>query len=526
VSILCLAVPPADAEVAVKPKDDGRYRVEFRYVAPAGTRSVSVAGEFNEWRPDQLTLAGPDASGTWTTAVVLAAGRYEYKYFVNGTQWIADPDNPHTAGEFGNSVVFVGIPAPTPGVQLPGPTPRPSPTPAPAASLDDLPAELQELSRRLNAASNPDPVGEASAWLSAYAMPSFDATHCSFVFQAPTEVTPSLVFIVRGREQRMAMVQIAPKARLFARSFVTEQLPPEVAYHYELRKGDQSIAILDPYAWSVTSRNGRPANAVVRPGDRAGRIELIPGVRPADGSLMPRDIYVYLPPGYDAEPERRYPVLYLHDGQNCWDDPVDPFGRGGWRINRIADRAIAQGEIEPFIGVAAANTPDRLNEYTPGRNMADGLSHPYLRFLLTELKPAIDARYRTLPDATHTAMMGASLGGSISFQAAMTMPDRIGAAVCMSSSFMFPDEGKLTYRELVKRVGKVNVRLYVDHGTGGKGQDGAPFSREVVAALREAGWRDGADFEYFEDVGATHDEHAWRKRVPRVLRFLYGRRSP
>ncbi|MBA2431241.1 MAG: hypothetical protein H0V56_03905, partial [Chthoniobacterales bacterium] len=132
-----------------------------------------------------------------------------------------------------------------------------------------------------------------------------------------------------------------------------------------------------------------------------------------------RDVLVYLPPGYRRSRTRRYPVLYLHDGQNVF-DAATSFGGVEWGADETAQRLVNEELIEPLIIVAVANTgPDRIHEYAPSRGQLEsgkrkrskGLLRHYGRFLINELKPFIDARYRTLTEAQYTGLGGSSLGG-------------------------------------------------------------------------------------------------------------------
>src|SRR6266550_8256995 len=134
-----------------------------------------------------------------------------------------------------------------------------------------------------------------------------------------------------------------------------------------------------------------------------------------------RDVLVYLPPGYRRFSLRRYPVLYLHDGQNVF-DAATSFAGVEWGVDETAQRLIRRKLIEPLIIVAVANTgPDRIHEYAPTRCIIDskakrkkrsrGLARKYGKFLIQELKPFIDSKYRTKPEAEFTGLGGSSLGG-------------------------------------------------------------------------------------------------------------------
>jgi len=126
-----------------------------------------------------------------------------------------------------------------------------------------------------------------------------------------------------------------------------------------------------------------------------------------------RDVLVYLPPDYGSNPDRRYPVLYMHDGENVFDASTSFLGVE-WGADETAERLIGEGKMEPIIIVAISNTDLRMDEYTPTRDAhfgAGGRGGDYGRFMVEELKPFIDGTYGTLPDKGHTGVAGSSLGG-------------------------------------------------------------------------------------------------------------------
>jgi predicted alpha/beta superfamily hydrolase len=128
------------------------------------------------------------------------------------------------------------------------------------------------------------------------------------------------------------------------------------------------------------------------------------------------DLLVYLPPGYEAQGEGRFPVLYMQDGQNLF-DPETSFIKGNyWRMGETADALIEAGAIEPLIIVGIYNTGDkRIDEYTPveDKRLGGGHADAYGRMLVEELKPFIDAQYQTLPGPENCGMGGSSLGGLV-----------------------------------------------------------------------------------------------------------------
>src|SRR5207302_853409 len=163
-----------------------------------------------------------------------------------------------------------------------------------------------------------------------------------------------------------------------------------------------------------------------------------------------RDILVYLPPGYRRFLRRRYPVLYLQDGQNLF-DAATAFAGVEWGVDETAQRLIRRKLIEPTIIVAIANTgPDRIHEYAPTRGIIDskakrkkrsrGLARKYGKFLIQELKPLIDSKYRTKPEAEFTGLGGASLGGLLVMTLGLWFPNVFSRLAVMSPSVWWDDE--------------------------------------------------------------------------------------
>jgi predicted alpha/beta superfamily hydrolase len=235
-------------------------------------------------------------------------------------------------------------------------------------------------------------------------------------------------------------------------------------------------------------------------------------------------VLVHLPPGYAGEPQRRYPVIYLQDGQNLF-NPETAFVRGqDWRAHETADRLTGLGAVEPVILVAVHNTgSERLYEYTPWENRAGqgGGAARYLRLLAEELKPMIDREYRTRSGAGDTAIGGSSLGGLLSLYAGLSRPDVFGQAAAMSPSVWW--SGRRILRHIRRMPAKPPLRLWLDTGTaeGDSPRRVLEDTRALRDALLEKGWRAGVDLEYLEAEGAGHDERAWGARFGQVLRFLF-----
>lgn len=230
----------------------------------------------------------------------------------------------------------------------------------------------------------------------------------------------------------------------------------------------------------------------------------------------PRDVTVWLPPSYEKDTRQRYPVLYLHDGQNII-DPSTSFLGADWRVDEVVDSLIRAQKMEEIIVVGIYNTPDRTPEYSDTE-----LGHAYADFVINHLKPMIDSTYRTKPEAKNTAVMGSSMGGLISFLFVWWHPEIFSKAGCLSSAFLVDDDKIL--KEVRAYTGpKKAIRVYLDDGSEGLEARLKPGYDEMVALLLEKGYVKDTDLEYFYDLGAGHDERAWAKRLWRPLGFMFGK---
>lgn len=244
-----------------------------------------------------------------------------------------------------------------------------------------------------------------------------------------------------------------------------------------------------------------------------------------------RDILVYLPPGYRRFLRRRYPVFYLQDGQNLF-DAATAFAGVEWGVDETAQRLIRRKLIEPIIIVAVANTgPDRIHEYAPTRAIIDskakrkkrsrGLARKYGKFLIRELKPFIDSKYRTKAEAEFTGLGGSSLGGLLVMALGLWFPNVFSRLAVMSPSVWWDDE--VIVRGVLALEKKLPLRIWLDTGTAEPGWERA---RNLCAALVERGWNLHDDLEYHEIEGADHSEASWAARVDPMLRFLYPPPAP
>jgi predicted alpha/beta superfamily hydrolase len=253
-----------------------------------------------------------------------------------------------------------------------------------------------------------------------------------------------------------------------------------------------------------------------------GRIRLHP--RFASKYLStPRDLIVYLPRGY-GEPNVRYPVLYLQDGQNLF-DPATAFLGQDWRADLTADELIARGAIEPVIIVGIYNTGvRRVSEYTPSRDpqrKKGGKAGRYAQMMARELKPFIDSLYSTRKAATQTGIGGSSLGGLVSLETGLLYPRVFGKLAVMSPSVWWDQRSILGMVE--KYPANLRPRIWLDAGTHEGDQPHLVIDdlRRLRAALEAKGWREGVDLSYCEEQGAAHNESAWGGRFGQVLQYLF-----
>ncbi len=283
--------------------------------------------------------------------------------------------------------------------------------------------------------------------------------------------------------------------------------------------------------------------------DRNPRLRRLTGFHSA---FLPsdRDISIWLPPTYGTEATHRFPVLYLHDGQNLFDPRTSYVPGRTWGAHTTADRLTREQLIEPVILVAINNTGHhRMDEYTPSRDWrhGGGKGPLYARLLVDELKPLIDSVLRTRPGREDTGLAGSSLGGLISLAIGLDYPRIFGKLGVLSPSVWWDR------REILTRIGPPNEqgprplipppfrrlfgplaartpaptsqnvprpRIWLDMGM----NEGLRHLRDcdlLHQRLVDRGWQDDVDLQYLRVPGGIHDEDAWAHRFDRVLQWLF-----
>lgn len=253
----------------------------------------------------------------------------------------------------------------------------------------------------------------------------------------------------------------------------------------------------------------------------------------ASQHMATRPVDIWLPPGYQTG-TARYPVLYMHDGQNLF-ERLSGFGGEHWGIREAITHLIREGRIRAPIVVGVWNNPElRRAEYMPEKAYAEARvaqvfqqwagpevprSNAYLKFLVEDVKSFIDATYRTLPTTTDTYIMGSSMGGLISLYALEEYPHVFGGAACLSTHWPAGENGLVDY--LGAHLPPAGAhKLYFDFGTTTLDWNYEPFQRRMDDFLRAAGYRFGTDWLTRKFEGAEHNEAAWRARVHIPLEFL------
>lgn len=257
-----------------------------------------------------------------------------------------------------------------------------------------------------------------------------------------------------------------------------------------------------------------------------GRIETI-FIASGDEAIPSREVRVWLPPGYD-EGAARYPVIYFHDGQNVF-RPGGPFGC--WFAEEAAAEEMKAGRMREAIIVAIPNNEAdmgaaRITEYQPPEDAnprdparGKGICHRYAEYLVGKVKPAIDAKYWTLPERENTAVAGASMGGLVSLWLGLNT-EAFGAVGVFSPAFWTSPNFMQAVMGGAKKDG---LRIYMDMGTKEKGNLTGDYWEDALAvcgALLAQGYVEGEDFLWNPGEGDEHNEKAWAKRLPVALRFL------
>lgn len=254
-----------------------------------------------------------------------------------------------------------------------------------------------------------------------------------------------------------------------------------------------------------------------------GHLEILSNV-PSRAEGFPRTLRIFTPELYDHAPDARFGVIYMQDGQNVFDDPRSA-RYPTWNANVALEALQRQGKIGPWMVVGIDHGLGRFEDYSPWdepRAKVKARGDLYARFVVEELKPWVDAHYRTRAEAEGTAVMGSSLGGLISLYLHLKHPRVFGRVGALSPSVMWGDDGLFRHWTAHTREWS---RIYIDAGAD-EGFELGTFPmrygervRAFAEHLRSLGYGDHELCAILEP-GGQHTEGDWQRRLPFALEWL------
>jgi predicted alpha/beta superfamily hydrolase len=228
-----------------------------------------------------------------------------------------------------------------------------------------------------------------------------------------------------------------------------------------------------------------------------------------------RKIRVYLPPNYSSS-EKSFPVLYMHDGQNLFDDKTSYVGE--WGVDEALNQIHNQNKLSLIVVGVDNGQAQRMNELSPWQNNKYGVAEgeQYMQFIVEQVKPYIDSHYRTLADQQNTAIMGSSMGGLISHYAILKYPNTFSKAGIFSPSFWYSEQ---VYKFTEQNAPDEKARLFYLMG-GNEGSDSVANMEKMVHQIKRQGH--SADRVYSDVVaGGEHNEQFWRANFERAVLWLF-----
>jgi predicted alpha/beta superfamily hydrolase len=266
----------------------------------------------------------------------------------------------------------------------------------------------------------------------------------------------------------------------------------------------------------------------------ADQVETAPSRRSVSGNVQmieefaapelggARRLWVYLPPGYEAS-DARYPVLYMHDGQNLFDASASFAGE--WEVDETLDSLVGERRLGGIIVVGVDNAGEaRLDEYSPWRDRQlrrGGRGDLYAGFLVRTLKPFVDRTWRTRPEREHTAIAGSSMGGLISLYAGLRYPEVFGVIGAFSPTLGFA--ARMPMRLVRGARCRLPQRVYLDMGGQESGhpasdQELVQLASDAASALAAGGF----EVQLVVDATGRHHESAWAARFPGAITWMFG----
>jgi predicted alpha/beta superfamily hydrolase len=308
---------------------------------------------------------------------------------------------------------------------------------------------------------------------------------------------------------------------------------PEDTWEFTLPEASVPVEwkpMIDDQTWS------RGPNYLIKPG---ATVDVFPHFQASSGQVtlykpgftsknldQPRDVWIYLPPTYGENARARFPVLYMHDGQNLFDASL-AFGGNEWMVDETLDQGAETGAIREVIVVGVGNTSARMDEYTPTFDATEGFGgkgDKYLALLVDELRPVVESELRVTTGPGSTAMVGSSLGGLISAYAGLKRPDVFGLVGVMSPSTWWDNNFIIGQVQTSAGASPRALRVYLDSGDSGPSNDDVTQTKQLSQAYEQVGYVEGSDLHYVVQSGASHSEVYWAQRLPGGLQFLLGPR--
>lgn len=275
------------------------------------------------------------------------------------------------------------------------------------------------------------------------------------------------------------------------------------------------FTVLFIFSCKEPAKNNTPQKEVITVGTRTPNVSILKdsiGVENLAGKMIWRKIWVYLPPNYESSTER-YPVLYMHDGQNLFDKETSYAGE--WGVDEILNELHAKKGVG-FICVGIENTGvERMNEYAPWTHekYGGGNGDRYIRMIIERLKPMIDQRYRTQPESSATGIIGSSMGGLISYYAGLKYPSVFGKIGVVSPSFWFSKD----IVPFTQKQATANVDMYFVLGD----QEGMTDDFNKVSELLLSSGFEKDRFIKKLVPGGKHNEAFWNSQFEEMISWLY-----
>ena len=259
-----------------------------------------------------------------------------------------------------------------------------------------------------------------------------------------------------------------------------------------------------------------PSTPTPRPSTAGPGVHVLAQRLAMPGLGRERTLRLYLPPSYETSPDKRYPVIYMHDAQNLFDDATSYAGE--WGVDETLDAFARTRGLEAIVVGIDNGGEARNHELSPWSNpqIDPAQGEQYMAFVVDVVKPFIDAHYRTRPDRANTAMIGSSLGGLVTHYALLRYPQVFGKAAIFSPSYWVSNE---VYAQTAAHPWPADTRVYFYIG-GKEGDESVPDVERMIPLLATP---DHAvrDITLHIEPDAQHNERAWRAEFPRAVAWLF-----